>query len=305
MKHVVLSVLAIAAVLTCAPSQAQENRLRVMEPTRQLLRENRSEEALAKLVQGAEQAPDNEDQAYYLGEAIGIARSQLKDPDRALALAMQIRDPSHSQNQQMTLLAADNAWDTITERFGKTDLATWPDTCRQQAYLTRAQAWLKRGDNDRAEADLKQAIEAPGDKSTCGRACQLLGSLYRTAYHDPDRAIAVYDRALALTEASYAWRCECFLDRISILLEQNRLEEAEQAFAAVDFRAISTDHWRNAFYQSYATVLERRGKHGSAATQLTHVLRFGGLSEAGKQQIQTRLDQLINNLWKQGAESRE
>ncbi len=300
MKRVVLSVLAIASVLTCAPSWAQENRLRVMQPTKQLLRENRSEEALAKLVQAAEQATDNEDQAYYLGEAIGIARSRLKDPDRALTMAMQIRDSAHSQNQQMALLAAEKAWVAITERFGKTDLATWPDTCRQQAYLTRAQAWLKCGDNARAEADLKQAIEAPGDKATCGRACQLLGSLYRTAYQDSDRALAIYDRALALTESSYAWRCECFLDRISILLEQNRLEEAEQAFAAVDFRAMSTDHWRNAFYQSYATVLERRGKHGSAATQLTHVLRFGGLSEAGKQQIQARLDRLIDNLWEEG-----
>lgn len=291
--------LAVLGLLACVPAQAQENRLHVMIPTRQLLREKRHDEALAGLVQAAEKAQDAEDQAYYLGEAIGIARHSLKDPARALALAQQIRDPAHSQNQQLALLAADGSWDAIAGRFGAADLAAWPDICRQQAYLNRAQAWLKLGRHEQAEADLLQAIEAPGDKSTRGRACQLLGSFYRTVRKDPDRALAVYERALALTDAGYAWRNECFLDRTAILLEQERFEEAEKAFETIDFRGFSTDYWRNAFYQAHATVLERQGKAGSAARQLMQALRLGGLSEGARQQTQARLDRLIEGLWEQ------
>lgn len=289
----------LSVLLFGVAAQAQEYRLRVMSPTRQLLREQRFEEALEGLEQAAAQAQDAEDQAYYLGEAIAIARHRLQDPERALALALRIRDPAHSKDRQMALLAADNRWEAMLERFGDTDLAAWPDTCRQQAFLTRARAWLQRKDVDRAEQDLIQAIAAPGHFSIRGRACQMLGSLTQTERKDPNQALVYYEQALALTDASYAWRNESFLSRVMILLDQGRFDEAEQAFDAIQFRGLPSDHWRSRFYHAYATVLQRQGKFGSAATQLTHALRLSGLSDGARQQIQTRIDRLVDDLWEQ------
>lgn len=268
----------------------------VMRPATKLLSENRVEEAIAVLEEVAKQAEHPDDQAYYLKEASDIARGRLKDEARAMRLAQAIPEPMRSQSQQLVVLAGGQRWQDIISRFGDVDIGTWPETWRQAAYLARSEAWLQSGNTNRAEQDLKDAIDAYGPIVPRGRACQRLGDLYQNTLKDPERALEAYRKGLSLTEATYAWHCETFLSMIGILKELGRYDEAVAAFKTVDYRKLN-DRWLFPYYMAHADVLRLQGSIGQAATQLTTALRLGNLSDSARKHIESELDQLISVMW--------
>lgn len=284
-------------LLFLAPALCAEQHWRVMEPVRQLTRENRFEEAIALLEVGASRAKHPDDQGYYLKEASAIALGQLKDEARAMRLAEAIAEPMRSQSQQLVVLAGAQRWQDIINRFGDVDIDAWPEIWRLDALAARSQAWLKSGNTARAEQDLKSTSDALGSVVTRGRACQLLGALYQNTLHDPERALTAYRKGLSLTEATYAWHNECFLGMIGILKGQGRYDEAAAAFKTADYRKPSNDHWLALFYLAHADVLRHQGSTGQAATMLTSALRLGNLSDSTRQQIQSELDQLMAGMW--------
>lgn len=284
-------------LLLLAPVLCGKERWQVTSPSNQLIRENRFEEAIGVLEEGAGQAEHPDDQAFYLKEASNLALSRLKDQAEAMRLAEAISEPMRSQSQQLVVLAYGKRWPDINNRFADVDIDTWPDTWRLDAYLARGQAWLESGNTDRAEQDFKNASDALGAVATRGRACQLLGALYQNTLHDPERALAAYRKGLSLTDSNYAWHSECFLGMIGILKDQGRYDEAAAAFKTVDYRKLSNDYWLALFYLAHADILRHQGSTGQAATMLTSALRLGNLSDSTRQQIQSELDQLIAGMW--------
>jgi len=268
-----------------------------MAPAPQLIRENRFEEAIAVLEEGAGRTKDPDDQAHFLKKASDLARGPLEDEARAMRLAQAITEPMRSQSQQLVVLAGGQRWEDITNRFAEVDIGTWPDTWRLDAYVARSHAWLESGNTDRAAEDLKKAINAFGPVVTRGRSCQRLGNLYQNTLHDPEQALAAYRKGLSLTEGTYAWRNECFLSMIEILKEKGRYDEAVAAFQTLDYRKLSTNRLLGSFYLAHAEVLRLQGSTGQAATQLTKALRLGNLSDSARQQIESELDQLIAGMW--------
>ena len=295
--------LAVALTLCPGPGPDQcraDERLKVMGPVRQLLRERRCEEALEALVRAAAREQDPENQAYYFKEASDLARGRLGDVERALALARRIADPMRSQSQQLVVLAGARRWTEVAERFADTNISGWPETWRLESYLARARMFLKRNRIAKAEQDLVRAIDAIGSVARRGRACQMLGDLYRRKMDDRERALAVFKKGLGLTPANYAWRNECFLGMIGILVEAGQHDAAAAAFATVDYRRLPSDGWRASFYIAHADVLRRLGYNGQAATCLTKALRLPEITASAKAKIEADLDRLIADMWEAG-----
>ena len=87
---------------------------------------------------------------------------------------------------------------------------------------------------------------------------------------------------------------------IGILIEAGQYDDAEAAFATVDYRQLPSDGWRTSFYIAQADVLRRLGYNGQAATCLTKALRLREISASAKAKIAAALDRLVADMWGAG-----
>lgn len=262
---------------------------------RTLVKEGRFEEAIKMLCAMAEkeEVPENRDEC--LKKASGIAFTNLKDYARAMELAGKMKDPIRSKLCKLNLMVTSRKAKEAIEQFKDENIDEWPANCRLDGFAARGEAYFLLKDAGKAEKDFSKAIQCTeGSQVSRGRSCQMLGFVYRDIMKDDDKALDAFNKGMAASKSNFAWRNECFLGMINILLKQGRVADAAKAFEDVDFSKIPGDHWKSSFCLAHAEVLRLQGKNGQASARLCEVLQLDSCSEEQKKQVQKKLDAIIS-----------
>lgn len=289
MKRIFLLLTLLAAASPCLGADL---RMTLRKNAQPLLAQQRYEEAIQLYVDAAAAQTDDALQAHCLDEAGQIALNQLKDADRALQLAQQVRDPQRQASQALLILTQAKRYQQAIDRAGEADLSQWPVDIRMESQAARGQAYLNLGEHDKAAADLEAASLGTGAGARLTQACFLLGQLYESHYKDQDKAMAAYRRGIEATKASYASRNRCFLRYQELSLDRGQVDEVLAAFAAIDAAKLPSDYWRGEFFLLHARALTLKGQTGQAATLLTAVIRLPEAASAHKAAAQARLAEL-------------
>ncbi|MFO7903665.1 MAG: DUF4838 domain-containing protein [Pirellulaceae bacterium] len=161
---------------------------------RELARDREFEEALAAFVTLANREGVTEYQrSIALQQAARCARD-LKDYERARALAGRIPIPAVADTVRMQNLLAQREWHELIERFGAEDLARWPFWQAGEAYFARGRAYIHAGAGEKAESDLLAALELTPDDRLRTSILLNLGRNRETVLEDNTMALEAYQR---------------------------------------------------------------------------------------------------------------
>lgn len=295
-KSFTLSLFAMLIILTFSGGGFGKEDYRLRKKIRAFVKQKRFEEAIALYLEAAEKAENEIDKSELIKKASEIVMTGLKDYDRAMELALKIKDPGYSQSQQLALMVDNKKYKEAVEKFKDVDIETWNFDCRLKGYYDRGMAYYYLNDFENAVADLSKATETNGKVIYSGNACSVLGNIYLQKLNDEENALIAYEKGLKLTKANYAWRCHCFLTKVSLLVKQGKLDEAAKEFDSIDYTKFASDYWRGRFYLSQGDVLMKQGSNGQAATVLTKVLQTAGTSETQKKEAQKMIDIIIGSM---------
>lgn len=266
---------------------------------RNFIKQKKYNEALEVYKKASEEAGDNIDQALFMKHAAKIAFSYFKDFKKAINLAKSIKDKNRSQSVQLVLMVDNKLYNDAIENFKDADISKWPFEYRLESYYARGRAYFNLKNYKKAEPDLLNAVESIGQVTHRGNSCLMLGKIYLEEFKNEKKALDIFDRALKISGGNYAWRNNCFINKIDLLLKQGKFDDAANAFDAIDFSKVSDDYWRVSFYLLRGKVLMLQGNNGQAATILTKVLRTGGISDYQKQRAQEMIDSIIGSMNKE------
>jgi hypothetical protein len=160
--------------------------------TGKLMSRREYDEALAASVALSERETATDYQkSYALSQAAACARL-VKQFDRATELASQIPLEAIAKTVQMENLLGERKWDAVIEQFGSEDISTWPFTQIGAAALARGQAYYGKRVGDKADADLRLALEFTSDSRVRMSILRTMGQNRETVLKNDDLALETY-----------------------------------------------------------------------------------------------------------------
>lgn len=255
-------------------------------------------EAMAVYEEGGEKTKDIDNNYLFLKNASEIAAKKLKDPDLALKIAGNIRDKGYAASQQMILLNNQKKYQEVIDKFSDKDISKWPFNCRLESYSVRANAFYKIKKFTEAISDLQEAAKSHGKVIYKGNAANLLGKIYQNELKDDAKAIEAYKKALKITKANYAWRCNSFLNLNNLLIKTGKAEEAIALFKDFDLKKLSNENYKIQFLFAKAKALKAGKYNGQSASTLVKIIQMGSAKKRHKKAAQVLLDELIKEMEK-------
>lgn len=288
-KRMTLALAILLALSTSVATADSRQKLNLRKQTRELVSQERYDEAVKLYTEAATKATeDDEMQAHCLGEAAELTLGRLKDADKALELASQIRDEQRKAALRLQLLEDSNQYAKVVEEFADADVSAWPMEVQMQSYASRARAFMETGKADKGAADLEKGVKIVGHTATRMWMCYELGSYYEKA-GEKDKAMETYAYAISVTPAYYSYRNRCFLSYSQMLIDKGELQKAMELFKDIDYDKFSNDYWRGSFYLLEADVQAKQGNQGQAAMILTKVLRLPDVNTHHKAEAEKQL----------------
>ena len=210
-----------------------------------LARERNPAGAIAAFVALTDDAKSTDFQkSDALERAARIARKQ-KDYQRAAELADRIPIDAVAKTVRMENLAAQRQWSAIVEQYGAEDLRGWPFWQIGAGAFARAKAYVVTKAGEKAEADLKLALEFTADKRTRNSILAYLGSNREENLHDDQAALAAYRQNYEGNAHVGGAEEMRSVQRASLILaQQGRFEEALQTLARIDVEQ-RQGYWRH------------------------------------------------------------
>lgn len=227
LKHVLI----IGIVLTCATAGADY--LEERTAAQALRHDRKAEEALAAFRELARmEGISNFQKSDALDQAAHTARG-LKKYEMAEELAQQIPIESVAKTVQMQNLAHQRKYQALIDRFGDSDIDSWPEWTAGDAYRARGRAYYELGNGSAAEPDLTKAARLMMH-DTSEAAAQLWAMLAnnRVKHLDDEAgALEAYRRVVGILRkrGGGAGRLRGVLQAAAFLRTQGRAEEALEA----------------------------------------------------------------------------
>ncbi len=258
---------------------------------RELFKEKRYEEAIKVWQQAKVNAQNDKDDAFYMKMAAQIALRNLKDKAQAVKLIESIKSEERRNVELMNYLPADE----IIIKFKDTDFSKYPEDIQLSANYRLANAFYNKKMFKEALAVFDKAIRSSGENhSERGSAALKAGNICMSKdYLDETKAENYYRKSLAASSAAYAWRCEAVIRLTSLLLKQNK---AEEAVKIQDEKSISKANpfWKVQLSLSYADTLAAAGQNAKAVELLNSVVKYA--SDSQKKIIQQKIDKISESM---------
>ena len=287
-----LSLLAITLVLFTASSRAVD--FQSLSAVKRLTADKRYDEAIQKLEALAAKTEEVGENFHYLDLAMDITVKSLKNADRSLALAAQVKDGAHRGFAKLRVLTDFQRYDEALASVREEAIETWPVRCRGQAHGFLAEIYHKQKDEAAELRQWQKAAEAPGaEVSVRGRAHREAAVLH-LKQRDTAKAEEHFRKALAVTPANYAWRIESLAGLSRLLIDSNRTQEAVKAFEGTDFSTIDHITSKGTLLEAYARALLAAGKKIKAIETFDQLLQLN-LPTAWKDRINQELDQMAED----------
>ena len=287
-----LSLLAITLTLLTASSKAVD--FQSLSAVKRLTADKRYDEAIQKLEALAAKTEEVGENFHYLDLAMDITVKSLKNADRSLALAAQVKDAAHRDFAKLRVLTDFQRYDQALASVREETNETWPVRCRGQAHAFLAEIYHKKK-NDAAELrQWQKAAEAPGaEVSVRGRAHREAAVL-RLKHGDTSKAEEHFHKALAVTPANYAWRIDSLAGLSRLLIDNKRPKQAVKAFEGTDFSQIDHITSKGTLLEAYARALLAAGKKIKAIETFDQLLQLN-LPATWKDRINQELDQMAES----------
>jgi tetratricopeptide (TPR) repeat protein len=215
----------------------------------------------------------------------------LKNADRSLALAAQVKDPVHRDFAKLRVLTDFQRYDEALASVQDKDISTWPARCIGQAHGFLAEIYHKQKDDSSELQQWLKAAAAPGaEVGVRGRAFYQAAVLH-LKLNDKTKAEEQLRQALGVTPANYAWRIDSLVTLSRLLVENKRAKEAVKAFEGTDFSTVENINSKGNLLEAYARALLASGKKIRAIETFDQLLQLN-LPAPWKDRINKELDQM-------------
>lgn len=285
----------VLAVTLCLAASSPAIDYKQLSAAKRLAADKRYDEAIQKLEALAAKTEEAGENFHYLDLAIDIAVKSLKDADRALALAAEVKDAAYRDFARLNVLADLGRFDEALASVHGKNVDTWPVRCRGQAHGILAEIYHKKKD-DTAELEQWQlAANALGaEVGVRGRAFREAGVIH-LKHGDMAKAEEQFRQAISLTPAGYSWRTESLIALSSLLIQNQRAREAVKLFEGTDFTKIENINSKGNLLEAQARALLAAGKKIKAIETFDQLLQFN-IPATWKDRINKELDQMAEEL---------
>jgi tetratricopeptide (TPR) repeat protein len=281
----------IAIFLTLLTASSHAVDYQSLSAVKRLTADKRYDEAIQKLEALAAKTEEVGENFHYLDLAMDITVKSLKNADRSLALAAQVKDAAHRDFARLRVLTDFQRYDEALASVREEAIETWPVRCRGQAHGFLAEIYHKKKDEAAELRQWQKAAEAPGaEVSVRGRAHREAAVLH-LKHGDTAKAEEHFRKALAVTPANYAWRVESLAGLSRLLIDNKRPREAVKAFEGTDFSKIDHITSKGTLLEAYARALLAAGKKIKAIETFDQLLQLN-LPAAWKDRINQELDEM-------------
>jgi tetratricopeptide (TPR) repeat protein len=253
---------------------------------RNLLKENRFNEALALYSKMIKNATSVKEKQSYVELAVKAALSSKK-PDKAKELVELIKDPMRENYVFMKYFPPQQ----VIEKSAALDLATMPEDIISDAYALRGLAYKKLKNNVKALEDFKKAFEFKGGRKT-GEAYKYAADI-SLLNDDKDNAEAFYKKAIESTPGAFAWRCRAIISLSELLITRDNAKEALTLFPEKLFKRASR-HNKMILYSAKAEVLKKLSKNSEALDALEAAVK--NADERSKKSLQEQINKLAEDM---------
>ena len=262
-----------------------------LSAVKRLTAEKRYDEAIQKLEALAAKTGETGENFHYLDLAMDITVKSLKNADRSLALAAQVKDAAHRDFARLRVLTDFQRYDEALASVREEAIDTWPVRCRGQAHGFLAEIYHKKKDEAAELRQWQKAAEAPGaEVGLRGRAYREAAVLH-LKHGDTAKAEEQFRQALAVTPANYAWRIESLVSLSRLLIDNKRPKEAVKAFEGTDLSKVENINSKASLLEAYARALLASGKKIKAIETFDQLLQLN-LPATWKDRINQELDQM-------------
>jgi len=291
MKHIVTLVIIGLLAHLGAASALDYTQLRAVKLLRS---EKRFDEASQKLEALAAQAVNADENFHYLEIAIEIASGSLKDADRALALADQVKDPARRDYANLRVLSDFKRNEEALARVRGKNIEEWPVRCRGSAHEILAAIYRARGDEASAQEHRLKAVASAGAETVVrGNAATDAAQLY-LKQGDIRKAEEMFREALDISPAYYAWRNASVIALSRLLAQTQRAKEAVKLFDGMDFSKIENTNARGQLLEAYARALLAAGRKIKAVETFDTLLQ-SSIPDTWKDRINKELDRMAED----------
>jgi len=237
-----------------------------------LMRSRKFAEALAAFVALSKHAKATDYQkSRALSQAATCARL-TKDFDQAAELAKQIPLEAIAKSTQMENLLSQRNWDAVVERFGAEDFTKWPFTQVGAAALARGRAYYAVKAGEKADADLRLALEYTSDPRTRLSVLRTIGSNAERVLENDDLALEAYRRIAASKTATGSAEYFTGLQGAArILTRRGEYDKALKVLDLIDAEKIGGS-WGATMLFTRAQTLETAGRKADALKDYRAVL---------------------------------
>lgn len=237
-----------------------------------LRRRQKHEEALSAYVALAagEDVTDYQ-KSDALAHAASCARD-LRDIERAKAMARQIPLEAVAKTATMENLLAERKFDAVVEQFGGEDWDQWPFWQIGAGAFARGRAYMAVKAGDKAEADFQAALTYTVDDHIRTNILERMGQNREVNLQDQDAALAAYRQNYEGKENIGAANEFRSIQRVASILSEQ--EKFDAALAALERARIDelNGWWRHAMLLSLGDTLRAAGRRDGALNAYRRVL---------------------------------
>ena len=223
-------------------------------------------------------------------EQAALLSGRLKRFDEAIALARQIPLPHVAKAVEMQLLSTHRERRHLIKRFGKEDLATWPDRLIGNAAHCRGKAHYALKNGEAAERDLKMASEHLLEDNSLGLALIALGDTYRHLLKDKGKALVCYRQAYQ--RRNVYKRANAIMSAAAVLREQGKTEAALKELALIPMDQMTLPYWRARALTSWAGALAGAGRKDEAIAKYEEAVALEGITDRTREACRTAVARL-------------
>jgi tetratricopeptide (TPR) repeat protein len=257
-----------------------------------LISRRKYEEALAAFValSQREKATDYQ-KSHALSQAAACVRL-AKEFEKAAELAKQIPLESVSKTSQMQNLLTQRKWDAVIEQFGSEDFSKWPFTQVGAAAFARGRAYYAANSGEKADADLRLALEFSSDPRIRLSILQTMGANRERVLGNDDLALEAYQSIAASKTATGSAEYFTGLQGAArILTRRGDYAEALKVLSLVDAERLGGS-WTGSMLLARGQTLDAAGRKAEALKAYRAVLLSKSAHEAHRKVAETAIKRL-------------
>ncbi|MFK5922461.1 MAG: DUF4838 domain-containing protein [Verrucomicrobiota bacterium] len=229
-----------------------------------LMRARKSKEAMEAYVAMAAGKGISDFQKSDALQFAALAAQRLKEYERAEQLAGQIPLESVAKTVRMENLLAQRKWQDLVEQFGSEDIGEWPFWQRGAGAFARGRAYAITKAGEKAESDLKMALQYTPDRRIRSSILATMGSNRETNLKDDKAALEAYRQNFeSKKQIGAAEEFRSVQNAARILMRQGDLDEALQTIGRVDIEKLK-GVWSQSSRMVRAEILTKAGREKEA-----------------------------------------